>query len=243
MRDNKYFVSDTNYGWGPSSIGDTTDIGHWWSWFRGSNSTTIMAAVYAESSQNCTYTRLGTDPGGENEIVMFKSCYPNSEINNSAGDPPSIEANPLKGQYYNEGNHTLANIKGIYIDLLDYFETKTNKLFVVITAPPRSTGNTTAAQRANAVALNDWLVNDWLTENDGYDYNNVVVFDFFHTLTHADNHHRYQTNAVQYINSNGDGSLVYPSGDDHPSAAGGQKATTDFVPLLNFYYNTWKGLL
>lgn len=28
LRDNNYFVSDTNYGWGPDGIGDSTDIGH-----------------------------------------------------------------------------------------------------------------------------------------------------------------------------------------------------------------------
>ena len=28
LRDNGYFVSDSNYGWGPDSIGDNTDIGH-----------------------------------------------------------------------------------------------------------------------------------------------------------------------------------------------------------------------
>jgi hypothetical protein len=26
LRDNNYFVSDTNYGWGPDSIGSSTDI-------------------------------------------------------------------------------------------------------------------------------------------------------------------------------------------------------------------------
>ena len=31
LRDNNYFVSDTNYGWGPDSIGDATDIGNWYS--------------------------------------------------------------------------------------------------------------------------------------------------------------------------------------------------------------------
>lgn len=30
LRDNNYFVSDTNYGWGPDNIGDNTDIGHYW---------------------------------------------------------------------------------------------------------------------------------------------------------------------------------------------------------------------
>jgi len=31
----------------------------------------------------------------------------------------------------------------------------------------------------------------------------------------------------------------YPSGDDHPSAAGNRKATEEFIPLLNIYYNRW----
>ena len=30
-------------------------------------------------------------------------------------------------------------------------------------------------------------------------------------------------------------------GDDHPSRAGNQKATAEFVPLLNFAYNRWQG--
>ena len=34
--------------------------------------------------------------------------------------------------------------------------------------------------------------------------------------------------------------LEYPTGDDHPSAAGDQKATAEFLPLLNIYYHRWK---
>ncbi|HSQ39270.1 MAG TPA: hypothetical protein VLM78_03850, partial [Anaerolineales bacterium] len=37
---NNYFVSDTNYGWGPDSIGDRTDIPNWVEWFSGSNTPT-----------------------------------------------------------------------------------------------------------------------------------------------------------------------------------------------------------
>src|SRR5512137_214515 len=29
LGENNYFVSDTNYGWGPDSIGDATDIVNW----------------------------------------------------------------------------------------------------------------------------------------------------------------------------------------------------------------------
>ena len=59
LRDNNYFVSDTNYGWGPDGIGDTTDIGHWWNWFRGPSSADYLDALYAESGQHPEdYSRL-----------------------------------------------------------------------------------------------------------------------------------------------------------------------------------------
>ncbi|MBC7231240.1 MAG: hypothetical protein H5T74_12720 [Actinobacteria bacterium] len=72
LRDNNYFVSDTNYGWGPDRIGSSTDIGHWWTWFREPSSPAYTAALFAESGLNTPYSRLADDYEGENEIVMFK---------------------------------------------------------------------------------------------------------------------------------------------------------------------------
>jgi len=241
LRDNNYFVSDTNYGWGPDDIGSSTDIGDWWSWFRGPSSATYTAALYAESGQNSSYSRLGSDPGGENEIVMFKSCYPNSALGGSPSDPvPPIESNPLKG---GSSPLTVANAKGIYIDLLEYFETRLDKLFVVITAPPLRDGT----YADNARAFNNWLVNDWL---DGYPHNNVFVFDFYNVLTsnggsssasdlnwETGNHHRWLGGAIQHKTDGGGNTLAYPTGDDHPNYVGNQKATAEFLPLLNVAYN------
>ncbi len=244
LRDNTYFVSDTNYGWGPDEIGSSTDIGHWWSWFRGPSSPAYTAALYAESGQNCYYSRLADDPGGENEIVMFKSCFPNSALEGSPGEPvPPISSNPLKG---NSGPLTVANAKGIYIDLLEYFKTRQDKLFVAVTAPPLIDGT----YAANARAFNDWLVNDWL---DGYPYNNVFVFDFYNVLTsnggsayasdlgwESGNHHRWINGAVQHKTDDGGNTLAYPSDDDHPNYVGNRKATAEFVPLLNLAYNRFR---
>ena len=81
LRDNNYFVSDVDYGWGPDGMRDRTDIGHWWEWFPGPESATYtyMEALYNESERSWGfYPRLAADPGGENEIIMFKSCFPNS---------------------------------------------------------------------------------------------------------------------------------------------------------------------
>ena len=177
LRDNNYFVSDTNYGWGPDGIGDRTDIGNWWEWFRGPDSSTYLAALYAEAGQHSSYSRMATSPGGENQIVMFKSCFPNSELHGSPSDPvPDIGSNPLKGESCGSSNHTVANAKGIYIDLLEYFKSRLDKLFIIIAAPPLRLGT----DAANARAFNNWLINDWLA---AYPYNNVFVFDFYNVLT------------------------------------------------------------
>lgn len=246
LRDNNYFVSDTNYGWGPSVIGDNTDIGWWYEWFRGTSSSTYLAALYAESDQNCTYSRLSSDPGGSNTIVMFKSCFPNSNISGSPSDAAATGAtNPIAGENYDEGHHTMANVKWVYNQLLTYFATRTDVLFVAVTAPPLSSGNYTGSNAANARAFNNWLVNDWLS---GYAHSNVAVFDFYNVLTDPNNHHRWQDGAVQHTTASGSSNgAYYPTAsdgsDDHPNSTGNQKATTEFVPLLNYWHNRWQGLL
>jgi hypothetical protein len=252
LRDNNYFVSDTNYEWGPDSIGSTTDIGNWWTWFRGPSSAMYTAAVYAESGQHSSYTRLDTEPLGSNEIVMFKSCFPNSALQGSASDPvPAIDSNPLKGEGSGSEYHTVANAKGIYLDILEYFRSHQEKLFVVITAPPLSD----STYAANARAFNQWLMNDWLS---GYPYKNVAVFDFYNVLTTnggnantndlgagTGNHHRWWSNAIQHKTDGDDDAnpnvLEYRSGDDHPSQAGNLKATAEYLPMLNIFYHCWKG--
>ena len=262
LRDNNYFVSDTNYGWGPDDldvgsekIGDHTDIGNWYNWFRGSHSSTYLSALWVESGQNCSYSRLdeNQNPGGENEIIMFKSCFPNSNLQGDPNDTvPSIDNNPLRGQNASSEYHTVANAKGIYTDLLEYFRTRQDKLFIVITAPPLID----PANAANARAFNQFLLTDWLTN---YPYKNVFVFDFYNVLTtnggtpnfndlnkETGNHHRWWNNAIQHkIDGDNDSNpnvSEYPSSfdDDHPSQAGNLKATGEFLQLLNIAYNRWR---
>ncbi len=223
LGENNYFVSDTNYGWGPEAIGDRTDILNWPEWFRGPETPRFMQALFSESGQNSSYTRNRPDPGGENQIVMFKSCFPNSEMQGSPGDPPA------PGDELSVGN-----AKYIYNDLLEYFQSRPDKMFVAVTAPPLQ--DPTFAD--NARAFNTWLVQDWLRENN-YTAGNVAVFDFYNILTHPDNHHRFANGAVEYITNSGGNTLFYPSGDDHPNPEGSRKATGELVPLLNVYYHRW----
>jgi len=270
LNGNNYYVLDVGPdGWGPpdedvgsGAIGDHTDIGHWYNWFVGPHRDTYLSALYT-TDNNAGYNSGVTDPGGENEVIMFKSCFPNSLLHGDPNEPPTSGENPLRGRPWDaqvggEYVHTVGNAKGIYNDLLEYFRTRQDKLFVVITMPPHLC---CLDKVANARALNNWLVDDWL---DGYPYHNVAVFDFFNVLTtnggdpdtndygwSTGNHHRVVTATtpitVEHItDGDDDGSpntLEYPTQggtNPHPSPAGNQKATGEFVPLLNVYYNCWK---
>jgi len=218
-----YYVSDTNYGWGPNGIGDRTDIPDWEEWFRSGDTGTYMDALINEGDQHADYTRTSSDPGGENQIIMFKSCFPNSDLEGSPNDLPTAD-----------GWLSVGHAKYVYNQILEYFEQHPEKLFVVITAPPLSDqGNA-----ANARAFNLWLLNDWLEENS-YPYSNVAVFDFYNVLTGKDGHHTFENGEEVHQVASKD-TLAYPSGDDHPSKKGSQKATDEFIPLLNYFYNRWQ---
>jgi hypothetical protein len=212
---NGYYVTECDYTWDAQpgdNLGDRTDAVNWPEWFTD----TKMPYVYANSS-HFDYSDAIDDPGGQNEIIMFKSCFPNSEVG------PSID-----------------DEKAIYNGLLAYFGAHTDKMFVLIVPPPMRTLTTPLLTRE----LANWLVDTtsgWLATYN-LTHKNVYVFDYYNVLTHPDNHHRVNGTVVEHIVANSSNVLYYPTGDDHPSAAGHQKATAEFVPLLNVYYNNWKGL-
>ena len=268
LRVNNYFVSATNYGWGPGQIGSHTDIPNWPEWFTD----TVMSQVYTEYDQNiCNPTspgencfgnwpRLSTDPGGENKIIMFKSCFPNSDLYREPSD-----------------QLTVVDAQAVYNDILTYFATRQDKLFVVITAPPMAEGEysvndpgTPGEERAaNARAFNNWLLDEetgWLKD---YTYNNVAVFDYYNVLTSNGsdtriddtsvitepndydlrpdgNHHYWNGSEITHTQTISNNFSAYPSYsggpdwyDSHPMGAGQQKATQEFVPFLNVAYNRW----
>lgn len=241
LMDNNYFVSDTNYGWGPDGIGDRTDIPDWLEWFRSPESGSYLTALYGTNEDHSGVFSRGEspDPDRENEIVLFKSCYPNSNLEGSPGDPPA-----------DTDHYTVSHAKYVYQELLEYFSNRQDKLFVAITAPP-VTADDSWASPGNARAFNNWLVNDWLAD---YPYNNVAVFDLFNVLSSnggdsntndlgsADgNHHRWLDGSIQHLQSVDNDYAAYPTDDSHPNQAGNRKATAEFVPLLNAYYQRWRG--
>jgi len=246
LMNNNYFASATNYGWGPENIGDRTDIVNWPEWFTGPNRDAILSALFTETEQNFQeygeWPRLENDPGGQNEIILFKSCFPNSNLYGNPLDPPYAEPN--------DGEYSVSNAKAVYNHLLSYFATRQDKLFIVISAPPMIESDyaydpdmSPSARAANARAFNNWLIHDWLS---GYAHQNVAVFDYFNGLTSnggdpdqndagltSGNHHRWWNGAIVHEQGLNNNFAAYPSGDSHPTSAGHMKATSEFVPLLN----------
>jgi len=249
---------------GPYDIGSRTDIGHWYEWFVGEHADEIMTAVYTENREtdtfgdhsNATSVAPLENPGVNvpNEIIMFKSCYPNSLLNGKPDDPPNESLKPPRNFVPGSEEHTIANAKRIYNDILKYFGAHPGKFFVVITAPPR---NDLPEEGRIARGFNNWLYSDWLKENN-YSLKNVFVFDFFNVLTSGvswekndlnmktGNHHRLWQGSEQHTVNDKYHKLVYPRDgkqDNHPSAAGLQKAAKEFVPLLLQNYDHWKASL
>ncbi|HQB52596.1 MAG TPA: hypothetical protein PLX62_06795 [Bacteroidales bacterium] len=247
MNDAGYFFSGIDYGWDApynTNIGDYTDIGDWWTWFmdqtvQGNSETrrdNIMGAVYTEYDKDIQfgdYTRTLSDPGGENEIIMFKSCYPNSDIiADNATNPEDIYGDPAGSNTYTE-----TNVRALYDTILTYFKANPGRMFVVITAPPLSD----ATNAARARSFNNWLVYDWLQDAD-WENKNVYVWDWYNVLTGVNNHHRVEDGVVVHTIASGSGNVAidaYIDGDDHPNAVGCQKSTTEFVPVLDVWYSTW----
>jgi hypothetical protein len=203
LNDSGYHVADIYYGW--RAYGDNTDTGDWPTWFTDE----VMGLVYQELGQMTAPNKLEPAPGG-NTIVMFKSCFPNSDVGSDISDE-----------------------KAIYNGLLPYMEAHPDKMFVLVTPPPMQ--NIPDPQKTRELC--DWLTDrddGWLA---GLSTGNVFVFDLYNVLTHPDAHHRLVDGVEVHEVVPGFDTLYYDSdGDDHPNKDGNLKATEEFIPLLDEWY-------
>ena len=113
LEKNSYEVHEASYG---SRVGENTDLFDWPGKFRDQ-----MDQVLSCDFQDTNYS-----DGRRNEIVVFKSCFPNNNFA-SAGAPPGNAEGP---------DLTLWNAKAAYAALLDEFRKHPKVLFVCVTAPP-----------------------------------------------------------------------------------------------------------
>ncbi len=171
---------------------------------------------------NFDYTNVIPGPSGENTVIMFKSCFPSSEVGDSIEDE-----------------------KQIYNSLLSYFSKRQDKMFVLVIPPPEISISSAALTRE----LSNWLVDrksGWLSS---YAHRNVYAFNYYNVPTDPENHHYINSlgneeNVVSESPSDPahPNELYYYAGsDDHPTMEGHKKATGEFIPLLKLWYSTWKG--
>lgn len=214
LEQENYLVHEASYG---SRIGENTDIFDWLPKFR-----TNLQQVLA-----CEFQDRQFSNGLRNEIVIFKSCFPNNAFI-SEGVAPGIPSVP---------ELTVWNAKATYKELLPEFQKCPDVLFVCITAPPlapkihsqplwrrllnKFEGGGFDLEKSGVLARE---FNHWLASPDGWLKNsgttNVVVFDYYDILTGYG-----QSNYSIY--ATGDGY------DAHPGHAGNEKAAEAFVPFLN----------
>lgn len=264
------YVRDINYSiynndFNPpynSTICDYTDLGHWYTWFADTTldgndvpkRDNIMDGEHGvckttnKTDGHGAYVTSLEDPGGENEIIMFKSCYPSANIyTDNDTVPADLYGYGADRTVGGQNVNTVSNIKALYNTILEYFKTRPDKMFVVAFNPALLEASTTSERAANARTIANWLVNDWLQDAE-WENRNVYVFDLFNELTHANNRHTYDVNlsqVVHYTDPSSGNYSVYPrsEGDNHPSGEGLQKASAHFAPLLKYWiaqYDAWR---
>jgi chitodextrinase len=196
-----------------SAPGDSTDLCHWLFWFND-----YLAGM----------KQLGC-ADGTNRIIMFKSCFPNSEIVSNGAEP----GNPFSEE------RTLANYRAVfrhpsgsrytytyggysYYALEDIFAANPNTLFIYVTASPSQWLDNAGRARA----FNNWVKGEWLTNyNTAHPtLHNVAVFDYFNILADP------ATNTLR---------PMYDQGDGHPNAAGNAVATPAFSTFIDSAWTTF----
>ncbi len=205
--------------------GDSTDMHHWILWFND-----YLGGIRTYESSL-----------GFNRIIMFKSCFPNSDISSNGaepGDPSSDEktlANYRALYRHPGGAGATYQFEGqTYRALEDIFAAHPDVLFIPVTAPPLSWGESTDANAHRARLFNDWLKNDWLVSYNSTHptLHNVAVFNLFDLLAYSDNHSTHPNRLKQEYGGD--------SGDSHPNEAGDALLTQIFATSSgNFIDQAW----
>ena len=216
-----YNVNEASYG---SYIGESTDLFDWLPKFKND-----MDRVLRTKFNDSVYT--GEE---KNQIVLFKSCYPNSRFVGTGSEPGNPDGPEL----------TVWNAKATMLALLDELKKHPNTLFVYFTAPPNAPNfggelllkvlirkamrKPTTREMMSTQASLARTFNNWVKSPDGwlknYPLKNVAVFDYYDELTDHG-----ESNFSRYPTGKGD--------DSHPSRQGQQRAASAIVPFLNSALN------
>jgi len=223
---NIYYGTDLQPDSGrPDSLGGTpgnhTDMNHWVRWFND----------YLDNilTHECT--------SGTNRIVMFKSCYPNSDISSDGtlpGDPFSSQKTltNYKAVYRhaNGSGGAYTNNSYVYKPLEDIFAEHPEILFIPVTAPTLHQSTSSDANAHRARLFNNWLKNDWQPDylSRHPTNRNVAVLDWFDFLATSDSNAIPNRLKTEYGGT---------SGNSHPNTTANEASTVVFAEQKNNFFD------
>jgi hypothetical protein len=159
-------VKGATYG---DQVGQQTDMADWAPKFQND-----MSRILTFKGHPDIYYKNDTT----NDIVMFKSCFPNSYVESDGSAP----GNPTSRE------RTLANYKAVFESLGKEMRKYPNKLFVYLTYPPLVPPATTPEIAARARQFNRWLIGEYLPAyQKETKLENFVIFDLFDVLADSSN--------------------------------------------------------
>lgn len=135
------------------------------------------------------------------DVIAFKSCFPTCDITSEA---------------------QLDQYKDWYLDMRDFFDTRPQKVFIIMSPPPRHRLATTVEQADRARRFASWLVSpEYLAGHD-----NLVGFDFFDLLAQPDDGSATR-NMLRY-----EYERSHSGSDSHPNALANETNAPFFIDAL-----------
>ena len=185
-------IQSITYG---DEIGEDTDMNHW-------------VPKFEKEFDKIAHFGFD-DSGSEHDIIMFKSCFPNSDIVSSGG----ATGNPY------EPEKTLSNYHATFDSLKNIFSAHPEKKFLYVTSPPLYKSETTPENASRAREFTKWIKNDFVEKyKTETGLNNFVVFDLFDILANEQNVLKEE--------------FAQREGDSHPNLTGNKTASKAFVKFL-----------
>ncbi len=186
-------VQSITYG---DEIGEETDMHNWVPKFE-KDIEQIFDFGYANSED-------------ENDIIMFKSCFPNSDI---VGDGAK-SGNPYQPE------KTTSNYHAVFDSLKSTFSAHPQKQFIYVTSPPLHKLKTNSENAARAREFTNWIKTDFATRyKEETNLDNFRVFDLFDILANDQN----------MLKDN----YSDREGDSHPNLIANRAASDAFMQFLD----------
>jgi hypothetical protein len=133
------------------------------------------------------------------QVIAFKSCFPAS----------AITSEDMLDQY-----------KAWYLEMRDFFDTRLDRVFVVMSPPPLCPESTNLSEAKKARRFADWLKSDEYLLG----HPNVACFDLFDVLAHADD----RSVIANMLHED----YVRGGGNSHPNDDGYIAAGAAFAPFM-----------